>query len=53
METIMVEIRKCRNCGTVQWPRYDQETGELVWAKVCKNHKCKSPYWNKPRVRQA
>ena len=51
METITVEIKRCRNCGTVQWPRYDAETGELRWAKCCKNQKCNSPYWNKPRVR--
>ena len=51
METITVEIRTCRNCGTVQWPRYDPETGTLTYPKICKNQKCKSPYWNKPRVR--
>lgn len=51
METITVEIAKCRNCGTVQWPRLDPDTMSLVWPKTCKNPKCKSPYWNKPRVR--
>ncbi|MDE0527072.1 MAG: hypothetical protein OXI27_10910 [Thaumarchaeota archaeon] len=51
METITVEIAKCRNCGTVQWPKFDADTMSLVWPKSCKNPKCRSPYWNKARVR--
>jgi len=51
MEEITVEIRRCRNCGTIQWPRLDAKTKTLLWPNVCKNQKCKSPYWNKERVR--
>ena len=51
MQSVNVEIKRCRNCGTVQWPRFDTDTMSLVWPKLCKNQKCKSPYWNKARVR--
>lgn len=51
MDSITVKIARCRNCGTVQWPRLDADAMSLVWPKSCKNNKCRSPYWNKPRVR--
>ena len=51
METITVEIARCRNCQTIQWPQFDPDTMTLVWPKTCKNQKCRSPYWNKERIR--
>jgi len=45
---IMVEVEKlkCTRCGYEWWAK-DPE----VDPKVCANPKCKSPYWNKERVR--
>ena len=36
---------KCNRCGHSWTPRSDE------LPTVCPNPKCKSPYWNKPRVR--
>ena len=51
METIQVEIVRCRKCKTIQWPKLDPDTMSLVYPESCKNRECRSPYWNKPRVR--
>lgn len=48
---IIIDIKECRNCKTIQWPRLNQDTMTLKWSKTCKNPKCKSPYWDKPRMR--
>lgn len=47
---ITVESKNCRNCDTVHWPHLDQK-GNQSWPKHCKNQKCRSPYWNKERIR--
>lgn len=46
-----VESKKCRNCGQIHWPKLDDK-GNQSFPKLCKNQKCKSPYWNKKRVKQ-
>lgn len=37
---------KCTRCGHTWIPRSD------VIPKVCPNPKCKSPYWNRERIRK-
>jgi len=44
MSKIKIDAYKCGRCGHIWVPRsYDDEP------RVCP--KCKSPYWNKPKVR--
>lgn len=46
MAKIKVEANKCERCSHVWLPR-NSTKGESV---ICP--KCKSPYWNRPRISQ-
>ena len=36
-------LHTCNRCKN-KW------TSKMQWPKTCANTKCRSPYWNKPRV---
>lgn len=40
---------ECNRCFYRWWPRIGNE-GEIVIPKTCANLRCKSKYWNKPRI---
>jgi len=46
-----IESKTCRNCKRVMYPHIDDFTDEVTYPKNCRNQKCKSPYWDKPRIR--
>ena len=49
MTKVTIEQLKCNRCNHKWWPRISIE-GKTVIPKTCASVKCKSPYWNKPRV---
>ncbi len=42
-----IELLKCQRCGYEWYPRTPESP------KYCANKKCRSPYWNKPKVKQS
>ena len=51
-KAITVERLECNRCFYQWWPRISRTEGKTVIPKVCPNPKCKSPYWNKKRVKE-
>lgn len=46
ISTIKLPTLRCNRCGYEWFPRAPQHPA------VCANKQCKSPYWNKKRVRK-
>ena len=43
---------RCLRCGH-EWPaRKFGEDGRPIPPKTCPNKKCRSPYWNRPRMKE-
>ncbi|MGD1838471.1 MAG: hypothetical protein ACPKPY_10495 [Nitrososphaeraceae archaeon] len=47
---VIVEQLECNRCNYKWYPRINPD-GKVSVPKNCANRKCKSPYWNKKRVR--
>lgn len=52
LRSVTVKELKCRTCDHTWFPRVDSASGKVRKPKNCPNPGCKSPYYNKPYIRE-